>query len=95
MARPLPADAFPSAAFHVNTASVGIPPLASIAALHRYADAMASGICDTATYAAHVERCRAAFASLVGVRSRDVAIAGTVAFPKRKPLQTGRISVWR
>ena len=61
MARPLPADAFPSAAFHVNTASVGIPPLASIAALHRYADAMASGICDTATYAAHVERCRAAF----------------------------------
>ena len=83
MARPLPADAFssaafPAAAFHLNTASVGIPPLASIAALHCYADAMASGTCDTATYAAHVERCRAAFASLVGVRARNVAIAGTV-----------------
>ncbi|MGC4175510.1 aminotransferase class V-fold PLP-dependent enzyme [Demequina sp.] len=83
MARPLPIrpfsdTAFPNAAFHVNTASVGIPPLAAVAALHRYADNMTRGVCDTATYAVHVERCRAAFGSLVGVRSRDVAIAGTV-----------------
>lgn len=78
MARPLPASAFPGAAHHLNTASVGVPPLASIAALHRYADNMALGRCDTAHYAANVERCRAAFASLVGARARDVALAGTV-----------------
>lgn len=78
MARPLPIASFPDAAMHLNTASVGIPPLATIAALHRYADNMTLGLCDTTAYAATVERCRAAFASLVGVRAGDVALAGTV-----------------
>jgi len=78
MARPLPAVAFPDAAFHLNTASVGIPPLATVAALHRFADDMTRGACDTGAYAASVERCRVAFGSIVGVRSRDVALAGTV-----------------
>lgn len=78
MARPLPATSFPGAELNLNTASVGVPPRASVAALRRYADAWSSGVCDTAAYAARVERCRAAFGSIVGAGASRVALSGTV-----------------
>jgi selenocysteine lyase/cysteine desulfurase len=77
MALPLPASQFAYAAFHLNTASVGLPPRASVAALRRAADLWASGRCENDAWAGWVERSRAAFGSLVGVNADHVTLAGT------------------
>jgi len=79
MARPLPAASFPGAATHLNTASVGMPSRASVAALRRAADTWASGACQTDAWAGWVERSRAAYGQLVGVEADRVALAGTAA----------------
>src|SRR6188474_3167705 len=77
MARPLPTTLFADAANHLNTASVGLPPRASVAALRRAADLWATGRCETEAWAAWVERARAAYASIVCADADNVALAGT------------------
>jgi len=78
MSSPLPAAFFPDASSHLNTASVGMPPIAAVEALRRSADTWAAGRCDTDVWAGYVERIRTAFGSLVGVDGDRVALAGTV-----------------
>ena len=77
MALPLPTTLFADAASHLNTASVGLPPRASVAALRRAADLWATGRCETEAWAAWVERARAAYASIVCADADNVALAGT------------------
>lgn len=79
MARPLPATLFADAANHLNTAAVGLPPRASVAALRRAADLWASGRCENDAWAGWVERARAAYAAIVGVGADDVTLTGTAA----------------
>ena len=63
---------------YLNTASVGFPPRAAVAALHEAASWWGSATCNPAAMDPVVERARAAYAAIVGARPRDVAIAGSV-----------------
>jgi selenocysteine lyase/cysteine desulfurase len=66
-------DRFPAVREHLDAATTGVPPLASIAAVGEAVDAWAQGRVDGPSYDAAVERSRTAFARLTGVPAEDVA----------------------
>jgi selenocysteine lyase/cysteine desulfurase len=80
-AQPLPGglrpDAFAAAATrgYLNTASVGLPPDAAVAAVHA-ALAQWQSAPDWLAWEAVGEQCRAAFAQLVGAQAAQVALTG-------------------
>lgn len=63
---------------YLNSATVGIPPHAAVAALCAAANAWGAASCNPVGIDAVVDRARAAYATIVGSRARDVAIAGSV-----------------
>ncbi|NTV40063.1 MAG: aminotransferase class V-fold PLP-dependent enzyme [Demequinaceae bacterium] len=63
---------------YLNSATVGLPPHAAVAALHMAAAAWGTAACDPVGIDAVVHRARTAYATIVGSRARDVAIAGSV-----------------
>ncbi|WP_082093306.1 aminotransferase class V-fold PLP-dependent enzyme [Demequina sediminicola] len=71
------ADAFGQSRGYLDTASYGLPARATVQALHAATDSWATGAMDPADADAAVERLRTAFASLVGARAQDVALAGS------------------
>ncbi|MFC4032922.1 aminotransferase class V-fold PLP-dependent enzyme [Streptomyces polygonati] len=64
---------------YVNTATLGLPPARTAAALRGALDAWAAGRPDVAAYEAAVAASRAAYARITGVAVERVALAGTVA----------------
>ncbi len=66
-------SAFPPVRGHLDTATVGVPPLAAAAATRRAVDAWAFGTADARGYDADVERARVAFAAIAGCAPEDVA----------------------
>ena len=69
---------FPPVRGHLDAATSGVPPLASIAATRDAVTAWADGAIDGPSYDSAVDRSRAAFASLVGVGAADVACGSQV-----------------
>jgi len=63
---------------YLNTASYGLPPRASTAALHAAADEWAQGRLGPARMDPMVDRMRAAYGTLVGADAADVTLAGSV-----------------
>jgi selenocysteine lyase/cysteine desulfurase len=70
--------AFERVAGHLDTATFGLPPRATISALRAALEQWAAGRLDTAAFDADVARCRAAFAALVNVPTDSVAIGAQV-----------------
>lgn len=68
-----------TAARYLNTATLGLPPARTAAALRSALDAWASGRPDTDAYEAAVVSSRAAYARITGVPRDRVALASTVA----------------
>ena len=71
-------SAFDPVSGHLDTATAGLPPRASLAALHAALAQWAAGKLDAMSYDADIARCRAAFAALAGVPEADVAIGSQV-----------------
>ena len=71
-------DRFPPVRGHLDAATSGVPPLASVQATREAVDAWAEGRIDGPGYDAAVERSRATYAELLGVATADVACAGQV-----------------
>jgi selenocysteine lyase/cysteine desulfurase len=71
------ASEFPGARGYLNTASVGLPPARSVAALRSRIDEWQSGGCDPASFDVVIARARAAYARLVGTDAAHVGIAGS------------------
>ncbi|CAA9503874.1 MAG: Cysteine desulfurase [uncultured Solirubrobacteraceae bacterium] len=63
---------------HLDTATAGLPPRATIAAMRAALEEWAAGRLDVAVCDADVARCRAAFATLTGVPPDSVAIGAQV-----------------
>lgn len=59
---------------HLDTATYGLAPIGAVEALRADVDRWASARLDVVGYDALVDRCRVAFAELVGARATDVAI---------------------
>lgn len=72
------AQAFSAGPGYLNTASVGLPPRRSIAALQRSIDEWEAGKSEPASFDAIVDRSRRAFAGVVGVSVGAVGIVGQV-----------------
>lgn len=68
-------SAFDPVSGHLDTATAGLPPRASLAALHAALAQWAAGKLDAMSYDADIARCRAA---LAGVQEADVAIGSQV-----------------
>ena len=66
-------DRFPPVRGHLDAATSGVPPLASIAAARDAVTAWAEGLIDGPSYDDAVEGARTEFARLVGVDRADVA----------------------
>jgi selenocysteine lyase/cysteine desulfurase len=64
---------------YLNTATLGLPPARTAAALRSALDAWAAGRPDTSVYEAAAVASRAAYARITGVPVRQVALAGTIA----------------
>jgi selenocysteine lyase/cysteine desulfurase len=64
---------------YLNTATVGLPPARTVAALRAVLDGWAAGRPDVDGYEAAVAASRAAYARITGVAVERVALAGTVA----------------
>ncbi|MGL5858676.1 MAG: aminotransferase class V-fold PLP-dependent enzyme [Angustibacter sp.] len=71
--------AFPTAPGYLNAATLGLPPLATTAALQQAVKEWGAGRADLATYDHAVQRCRELFAALVSVPISTVAIGAQVA----------------
>jgi selenocysteine lyase/cysteine desulfurase len=69
---------FASRTTWLNTATYGLPPHAALAALARATDEWAGGLCGFDGWDRSIARARKAYASLVGVDERWVAIGGQV-----------------
>lgn len=69
------AAAFPDASGYLDTATMGIPPHASLAAMRRHLDDWAAGRCDAPAFDHDVARARRAYARLADVRPEQVSIA--------------------
>lgn len=78
MMNPDIAAAFPRVPGYLDTASYGLPARATVAALKRATDDWAAAATDIPAADAAVDRMRAAYATLVGARARDVSLAGSV-----------------
>lgn len=65
-------DEFDPARIHVNTASMGVPPRRTIAAVRAITDDWASGTLDMGAYAADRERARSTYARLTGLAAESV-----------------------
>lgn len=63
---------------YLNTASLGVPPVAVVEAMHGALDAWRRGQLSPPDLDLHVERARTAWAALTGVAPEDVAIGATV-----------------
>src|SRR5262245_43933779 len=63
---------------YLDTATMGLPPAASLRALQEVQSAWAAGTLDATRFDADIARARAAFATLVGVPSAHVAIGSQV-----------------
>src|SRR5262245_9842681 len=63
---------------YLDTATMGLPPAASLRALRKVQDAWAAGTLDAKRFDADIARARAAFATLVGVPAAHVAIGSQV-----------------
>jgi selenocysteine lyase/cysteine desulfurase len=72
------AAAFPDARGFLNTASLGLPALAGVAAMEHHLDEWRQGRCEPPDFDDDVERSRRAFARLVGVDAAAVATIGQV-----------------
>jgi selenocysteine lyase/cysteine desulfurase len=64
---------------YLNTATVGVPPRAAVEAVEAHIARWRDGQFSVPTADAEVDRCRAAFGRLVGVRADEVAVAGVAA----------------
>jgi selenocysteine lyase/cysteine desulfurase len=71
-------DRFPPVRGHLDAATSGVPPLASIEATREAVAAWAEGRIDGPAFDVPVERSRRAFAALVGARVEDVACGSQV-----------------
>lgn len=71
------ASEFPRVPGYLDTATYGVPAHRTVTALRAATDAWATGGLDPVALDAAVDRMRAAFASLVGTVSSDVALAGS------------------
>lgn len=69
---------FPPAAGHLDAATSGMPPTASVAATRDALAMWAGGQIDGPSFDRYVERSRTAFAQLLGVGAADVACAAQV-----------------
>lgn len=88
-AKPAPeplVDEFDPARIHLNTASMGLPPRRTVAAVRAATDAWASGTVDMEAHAADRERARSTYADLTGIPvdqvftgSQTAALVGLVA----------------
>src|SRR4051812_43857119 len=72
------AESFDAPPGYLNTASIGIPPRAAVAALQAAVDDWAAGRVRPPDYDPFVDAARATFARLVGVGSGDVAVGTQV-----------------
>lgn len=63
---------------YLDTATMGLPPIATSEALRRHLDEWTAGECRAVGFDEDVRRARAAFARLVGVTPDDVAIGSQV-----------------
>lgn len=72
------ADAYERVPGYLDTASFGLPTRATVAALRGAADDWALGRTDPSALDGPVDRMRAAYAKLVGAKSADVTLAGSV-----------------
>jgi selenocysteine lyase/cysteine desulfurase len=63
---------------YLDTATMGLPPAASLRALREVQDAWGAGTLDARRFDADIARARAAFAALVGVPAAGVAIGSQV-----------------
>ena len=75
---PLVTTAFERVPGHLDTATAGLPPRATLAALHAALADWGAGTLDALGFDADVARCRAAFAVLAGVPEDSVAIGSQV-----------------
>jgi selenocysteine lyase/cysteine desulfurase len=64
---------------YLNTATMGLPPARTVAALHAAIAEQAAGRVDAVGYDTQVRAARGAFARLAGVAERQVAVGATVA----------------
>lgn len=64
---------------YLNTATLGLPPARTVAAMRRALDAWGAGQPDVEAYEEAVAASRAAYARITGVAVERVALAGTVA----------------
>lgn len=78
MSTPAISDAYPLALGYLDTASYGLPALATSAALHHAVDTWSRGGIDPAALDPVVDRLRAAYGRLVGADATDVTLAGSV-----------------
>jgi selenocysteine lyase/cysteine desulfurase len=78
MMNPDIAAAYPRVPGYLDTASYGLPARATVAALKGAADNWAAAATDIPAADDAVDRMRAAYATLVGARARDIAFAGSV-----------------
>ena len=78
LTQPAIAAAYPCVPGYLNTASYGLPPRASSAALHAATDAWSRGLLDPADMDPVVDRMRAAYATLVRADAAEVTLAGSV-----------------
>ncbi|SEM27212.1 aminotransferase class V-fold PLP-dependent enzyme [Streptacidiphilus jiangxiensis] len=64
---------------YLNTATMGLPPARTVAALHAAIAAQAGGRTDAVAYDDQVRAARGAFARIAGVAERQVAVGATAA----------------
>lgn len=73
-----PGAAWTPAPGYLNASTLGLPPAATAAALHRAVDAWQAGSACAVRYGAAVTASRELYAGLVGVRPADVAVGSQV-----------------
>ena len=71
-------DRFPPADGHLDAATSGLPPLASVEATREAVDLWAAGRVDGTRFDRDVERARRAFATILGVPAEEVACGNAV-----------------
>lgn len=69
---------FPRVPGYLNTATLGLPPHASVDVYRRLLDDWERGRCDPPSYDADVARCRAAYASIAGTVPSTIGIVSQV-----------------
>jgi len=72
------AAAFDRVPGHLDTATAGLPPRSTVAAVRAALELWAAGQLDAPGFDADIARCRAAFATLAGVPASSVAIGSQV-----------------